>query len=445
MAYACGRLAHGRRAGLIAAFMLAAYPFANMMSRAFDVHVPRMTAILGVFASLLAYRRFGRLIWLAPGGAFLLFGLALAPSVSDAPLFALGIAGPVGAVAAGGLARLAGERTLTFSIAVAALLGGVWILYAVYSASNPAFNIAYVLREAWTAPANATIFDHVKAYPVYLTLRAVGFVGMGLALAAVHPAWKAETPGARLWMAGVLVPLILLTVVAKKNGYYAGIMLPYLAVGTGIGLAPMTVDRRWFSLLVFIAVLAGCVRESLELRHDALPRRPWPAFQSVPEDAPQYPSKFTLSQRDDLLEILRRVCKQPAVPCRVAIAGIVPDEQRVVAPAARAYPELAVSRILHPRAEAGTGGPFDVLVLNPSAFGPTPDDNFVGTFGAYIHYTDTAAVADAIERAIHQNGHAADYLEHPGAALQQALAGMTPLETKNRLFYYIRPDAGGTP
>ncbi|MCZ7583954.1 MAG: hypothetical protein M5R36_11755 [Deltaproteobacteria bacterium] len=97
LAFLAGLAAKDARAGLIAALALAAMDFPNTYSRGFDVHVPRMMWELAVLAPLFASFRPGWR-WAAAAAAVApALGAGFSPSISDAPLFFLGVSGAAGA------------------------------------------------------------------------------------------------------------------------------------------------------------------------------------------------------------------------------------------------------------------------------------------------------------------------------------------------------------
>ncbi|MCZ7583951.1 MAG: hypothetical protein M5R36_11740 [Deltaproteobacteria bacterium] len=48
-----------------------------------------------------------------------------------------------------------------------------------------------------------------------------------------------------------------MTVILEKNAYYAAVVLPYLAVGIGVGLSWLSKRRRWVFPVVVAAALWG--------------------------------------------------------------------------------------------------------------------------------------------------------------------------------------------
>lgn len=239
--YLAGRLTGKESSGFWAALLLSATPFVLTVSRVYDVHLPRLTAIALVLAAAADFQKRktpGAIIRLL--GAWLL-GVLLCSSTSNYLFFNLAVAGPLAVTLLPGL--LAAEHRRSSLIAAGclavALAAVTPFLMTYHSFMDPVLAQAPKLdvslsfwnnpNAVWRQPA-ATVAYPVALFQALLSPPLAVVVVLGFLLMFFRPG-----PARRLWAAGVIVPLILLILMPKRNIYYAANLLPALCLGAAAG------------------------------------------------------------------------------------------------------------------------------------------------------------------------------------------------------------------
>lgn len=418
----------GPQAGWLAALALSAMAFANNFSRAFDVHVPRLMWETAVLAGLAAYWRTRKWYALLPAAAGFFGGVRTNPGLSDSLLFVMGAAAPAVYLIGLHLIELAREKkrlrfwaTFPVALLVAVNLLKRWVLY------NPQANIDYVATEAGRhLGGSASVLLQACAYPAFLVGTALGLPVLGLLLWAVVPALRAKGWPGRVWLVGFLAPLLALTLLPKKNGYYLAVALPYLALGIGIGLDRIVQKRRRTWALILSLALAGNLLSWMRAQPviDLGPLNA--AFQSPPTDGYQAtPLKpITLARQARLRELAGQACGEGEA-CRIAWIGDVSDELEIFLDLTIADPRVVfvkvLSPILAPPAES-----FALAVIHTGAFGAEEDTDGPVLFPSDVEMTDPALVAAEAQRLILENKLAERYIEAESRIIQ-ALSEMNYL------------------
>jgi hypothetical protein len=430
----------GPRVGWLAAATLSAMAFANNFSRAFDVHVPRFCWELVVLAGLVAYRRYRAWPALAVVAAGYWLGLRYSPGLSDSLLFLLGVAAPTAYLTGVHLFELWREgrrkrRRFWLTLVVAAGLGlrlvVVWVL------NNPNVSLRYVAKET-ARHAVDSIAAHAAAYPAFLAAIALGAPVVLLLAVAAWPALRVKHPAAWVWLVGALAPLVVLTFVAKKNGYYLAVILPYLALGIALGLDRLIDKRRWVLAPVALLVLAGNVL-SWGAIQPQFPLGPLvEVFQSPPTDGYQAAPLKAISRarRERLRAFAESACADRAV-CRIAWVGVTPDELEIYLPTAIALPRAVLVGVLDP-VVADPAPPFALAVVNTAAFGAAADEDFPVPFAPSVAAGDPATLAAALEQGRLAHGFTERYAPAEERVIQ-ALTGLRFAGRFDDLDYFTAP------
>jgi hypothetical protein len=248
-------------AGVLAALLLGVMPELSAMARCWAPQIPQIFLLLAALDCLVASRGLSRPLPSVGVALLLVAGTAYSPMKTDNLLFGLTGVGMVGGAVLRGVAVGRGPgpgqavtrwRVAAGAGAVAAVvLLGAWLLHFRYVGLDyygaELNNEAYRRAGAWWVPAN------LSAYPRWLfwfglepLLAVASLVGAGLFC------WRGR---ARAELLGsVLLPLLVLGVLYKKNPYYVAGIYPGLVLVTAVGLA--RVPRRWPGLLALVGALA---------------------------------------------------------------------------------------------------------------------------------------------------------------------------------------------
>ncbi len=257
-----GRLLASPWAGVLAALLLPLAPDSGALARRWAAQLPHMLLLVACASCVVRSRSFTR--WLPSLGFVLLTMLGMAYSVwlTDDLLF-LGAAGSL-ALGAGMRGMVLGEgplsgvpldrrRVLVGGLITAALLAlGGWVLIV------HRLELSYYVSETSADQYRQAIPPwRPQALTAYLRLLWRDNQGPWLSLAGVVGTalyirrGKARTE----LLAWLLIPLLALSLIAKKNSYYLAVIYPVLPLVTALGLASLR--RRWLSLGSMAVVLAG--------------------------------------------------------------------------------------------------------------------------------------------------------------------------------------------
>jgi len=233
--YDLGRRLSGRFAGLMAAGLFPMIPAVSLMARRWDAMIPQhLLLVLGVSLAVRSVG-FSRLGATAAFGLIAAIGSVLSARETDNLLFMAAI----GAIAVGTtLQGLFGQqklRSVVGSVALAGLMALFMVEYAF-----PLVDFAYFQDEmgnrTYTEGARRLSLEAVTAYP--LRLYSDDFTPSLIFpfLVALIPFLRAGK-GRIILCVWLLLPLAVLSVVGKKNYYYAAIIYPVIPLITGIGLS----------------------------------------------------------------------------------------------------------------------------------------------------------------------------------------------------------------
>lgn len=273
-----GRRLGSAWAGLLAALLLGVMPEASAIARCWSPQGPQLLLLVAALDLLLASRSFSRLL---PSLGFVLLavaGCAYGPMNTENILFALAAAGMAAGAWGRGLVGGRGPlpdmpvkrwRSLLGGLVVVGLvLSGSWLVhyrfmpleYIFLEMGNEGYHIGPAL---WHPTA-------LLAYPRWLVwyglepLLAIPIL-LGLALFCWHGRGRSELLG---W---VVVPLVALSLLHKKNPYYIAGIYPALALVAALGFASL--PPRWQNarrtLMVVLAVFLGVGWQSWEQRSRA--------------------------------------------------------------------------------------------------------------------------------------------------------------------------------
>ncbi len=292
LAFDTGRLLGGTWAGVLAAILLPMMPDLSALSRQWAAQLPHALLLLTAFDCTLRSRGFTRI---APSLGFIgivLAGTCLSGWPTDNMLF-LTAAGSMAAAATTRslwLARgplddsaLSRKRVLAGSAVVcAAVAAGAWLL--LFSHTPLGYYVSETRGEQYAATAGRWSWTSLGGY---LRLAWSGTLGPLLTCAALAGgvlwAWKGK--GRAELGAWLLVPLLLLSVLTKKNSYYAAIVYPTVPLVTALGFAlvPWRTLRYPAMALLVLLVWPDWETESFSARTGPLPRLLDfdPAFQTV--------------------------------------------------------------------------------------------------------------------------------------------------------------------
>ncbi len=251
-----GRRLGGPWAGVLAALLLPLAPDSGAMARRWAAQLPHMLLLAGAAHSLLLSRSFSRPMWTLAFTLWVTLGMTYSPWLTDDLLF-LGAAGSM-ALAAGLRGVLLGRgpddgpplsraRVLAVgSACLLALTACTWLLVL------PLLQASYYVQEA-SAELYVRNVDPRSGYALAAYLRllwrdnlgpVLSLAGaLGLGLYAWRGRGRAELLG---WL---LLPLLVLSAIPKKNSYYAVVIYPVIPLVTALGLARIPWAKlRWAAM-----------------------------------------------------------------------------------------------------------------------------------------------------------------------------------------------------
>jgi hypothetical protein len=394
--YLCGAYIKDAQTGLWAALAFCAFTFANNFSRGFDVHVPRMAWELAVCAPLIAWMRYRKPHYPLMAIAPIIIGMHYVATPSDGPLFLIGISGAVATAIAYQWWSLRQSHPKLFYIAAALIPIAAWRI-ARLAYDNPSFEVDHFMEEAvreqFLAGGLSIIPLHALAYPLYIGLVAIGVPSLILAIVSLTASVRDKSKTLRYWLPSLFAPLLILTMIPKKNPTYICVVLPFIALGMGVGIRRIVKSRPKFAWIAIILILAGNLGVWLGVRQD-LPIGPFSnAFQSEPpyHYLAAKPDDLTIQRRKRLRAVADEACKK-GDHCRIALVGIIPNELEIFLPVATKHPGAKLVKLLqHGGSEVRWD--FEVLLLNTASFSatlrnPFPTDVDMGDLGAVASLID---------------------------------------------------------
>ena len=250
--YDLGRRMARPMAGLVAAGLFPMIPAVTLMARRWDAMIPQH--LLLILGASLAFRSVG---FTRPGttamfGLIAALGSILSARETDNLLFMAAI----GAIAVGTtLQGLFSDKRIK-SIVISAVLAGAMAVFMVQYAF-PLVDFAYFQDEmgnqSYVEGASRMSLSAITAYP--LRLYSDDFtpwliVPFGVAL---YPFLR-RGQGRLIMLFWLILPLLALSLVGKKNYYYAAIIYPAIPLMTGVGLSQLRPKK--LGAVLAIATLA---------------------------------------------------------------------------------------------------------------------------------------------------------------------------------------------
>ena len=253
------RRLQGPMAGLVAAAVLPCVPALALAGRRWDVYGAQAGLLCVAAWALICSRSLTRPIPAMAFTGLALAGAFLSPRETDGLLVLLAL----GAMGLG-----AGLRGLLLGVGPAGsvekrwrvVLGGVVVVGLVAAGvdrwlvwTSPE-GFGYYLRETVhnTAVVDPSSWTHRLAVVGRLFWRDLTpWIAIPVELAAI--AWLARGRGRAELGAWVLIPLVALSLLPKKNHYYASVLLPAIPVVLGLGVAAL--PGRWIRRTAAIAVI----------------------------------------------------------------------------------------------------------------------------------------------------------------------------------------------
>jgi len=248
-------------AGVLAALLLPLAPDTGTLAHRWAAQLPHMLILVSSAACLVRSRSFTR--WLPTVGFTLcvMVGMAYSVWLTDNLLFLVAAGSMAVAVAVRGLALNRGptpgpllgrRRVLGGSLAVAAVLAaGTWLL--VVQRLELSYYVDETMAEQYGQALDPKSPQALLGYLRFLWRDAMGPVlciaaFTGAALYARYGTARAELLG---WL---LLPLLGLSIIAKKNSYYLAVIYPVIPLVTALGLA--RIPWRWLRIPAMLLVLA---------------------------------------------------------------------------------------------------------------------------------------------------------------------------------------------
>ena len=257
--YDLGRRMARPMAGLVAAGLFPMIPAVTLMARRWDAMIPQH--LLLILGASLAFRSVG----FTRAGATAMFGLvaALGSILSARETDNLLFMAAIGAIAVGTtLQGLFSDKRIK-SFLISAVLAGAMAVFMVQYAF-PLVDFAYFQDEmgnqSYVEGASRMSLSAITAYP--LRLYSDDFtpwliVPFGVAL---YPFLR-RGQGRLIMLFWLILPLLALSLVGKKNYYYAAIIYPAIPLMTGVGLSQLR-PKKLGAVLAMATLAVGWAQYS---------------------------------------------------------------------------------------------------------------------------------------------------------------------------------------
>ena len=233
--YDLGKRLSGQFAGLVAAGVFPMIPAVSLMTRRWDAMIHQQFLLVIAMAFAVRSRGFSRLGASAGFGIVAAVGSILSARETDNLLFMAA----VGSIAVGaslqGILSQHKFRSIAGSVLLAAVMAVFMVEYAF-----PLVDFAYFQDEmgnrTYTEGAQRLSLEAVTAYPLRLYTDDFTPAFIFPFLVALIPFYR-EGRGRLILSAWLILPLAALSLVGKKNYYYAAIMYPVIPLITAVGLS----------------------------------------------------------------------------------------------------------------------------------------------------------------------------------------------------------------
>ncbi len=259
----CGRLLAGPWAGVLAALLLPMLPDVALLGRRWGPILPQLTLLLAMADLLLRSRSLSRSglalvvgllgaagVVLSPFSTHNLIFVAAACSLCAGPLLRGLLLGRAAFGVEPGVSRARVAVGGLLALGPALLVAWSWLLIRT--------NTDYIAAEAHAAEYAGSIWDPAVlfAYPRLLVTSSAGpLLGVLAALGLLGVLWRGRGRAELLfWLLGPIVPLSL---IAKKNWYYAAVVFPVLPLLVALGLALLPWRRVAFAMGALLLAATG--------------------------------------------------------------------------------------------------------------------------------------------------------------------------------------------
>jgi hypothetical protein len=373
--YLAGTVARDEWAGLLAALLAGATPFVLTVSRVYDVHITRLAAIALVFAALGLFERKQNAAALAVLLGAWAGGVFLCPATTDYLLFNLAIAGPAAVLLGWGAIRSPKRRIYWLAIigwAVAAvivtpaLLRYQGILNPTGGAA-PRFDLPFNPDAGWLQPRVAlaylwAFFHAALSVPLNFVL------GIGIVLSFAQRGRQKW-----VWGAGLLLPLLVMVVIPKRNMYYVATLIPAACLTAALGWQVIAARARGVvTALFFVAAVTLAAAFSFGWLMPGRVEPPWSDLfvPGIRQYAPTFdnlsmePFGSVAGNADSLAEQLDDILRGAPRPLALGFVG-KPCRQAVL-PLQLLHRGIYARDVFCAPAPAGAA-PYDAVVFLPSA------------------------------------------------------------------------------
>jgi len=255
LSFDIGRMLGGPWAGVLAAVLLPLVPDVALVSRRWAPHLPQMFVLLAALDCLLRSRSLVKLLPALGFSVLAVAGAILSTFATHDMLFLLA----AGSMAAGAVLRglvLGGPR---WRVALGAVVVGALVCFTSWHLLHRIAVFDYYTDEAMGEAYSAVPASHPWALTAYL--RHLGKAGLGpllvgVGLAALVPyLWRGR--GRAELLSWLLVPLVVLSLLAKKNWYYPSVVLPSVPLLLALGLHALPWRRLSAPLALLLVAATG--------------------------------------------------------------------------------------------------------------------------------------------------------------------------------------------
>lgn len=333
LAFDLGRLLGDRWAGVLAALLLPMFPDIALLGRRWGPILPQLLLLLAMADVLVRSRSLSRPLLAVGVGLLGAAGVLFSPFSTHDLLFLAG----AGSLCAGAALRglllgrppLPGDPVARWRVAVGCVLAAAPMLLATWVVVRFNMNPDYYAAEANAASyAGAGRVWHPWFLTAYLRLIATSTAGPLLAgavvLGLVGFSWRGRGRAELLlWGLG---PIVALSLIAKKNWYYAAVVFPVLPLLVALGLHALPWPRLRLGVGAALLALVGFGWWQASFSPGEAPG--WyrqaltdPAFQSPPSPSLAPDKHFRWARHEALL---RQALPGSSCPAGASI-GQLPD------------------------------------------------------------------------------------------------------------------------
>ncbi len=333
LAFDIGRLLGDRWTGVFAALLLPLFPDIALIGRRWGPILPQLLLLLAMADLLIRSRSLSRLGLALAVGALGVVGAFFSPFSTHDLLFLVGAGGLCSGAALRGLIlgrpALGDDAVPRWKVAIGCLLAAAPLFWAGWFVwrfhTNPGYYAAEANAGVYAGAGDVLHPWFLTAYVRHIATASAGpLLGIAALLGLVGFAWKGRArPELLLWL---VVPVVALSLIAKKNWYYAAVVFPVLPLLTALGLRalPWPRVRVGFGLALVLVAGFGWYQATVGVGDAPIwyrAARTDPAFQSPPAPTLQPDPWFRWARHEALL---RQALEGPSCPGGASV-GQVPD------------------------------------------------------------------------------------------------------------------------